>query len=396
MLRSTPPHASAQTSAVQLPPSKTQSLSSFAGIPDLPRSLLPRHAAADSVALLRRWLLLPPRPFIADSVRTACRELAAATAPLPLLRPVPVGKLSRLLQARQANPHFFADLSAMLEAVEAAMRQPSLAEVNCAVLNIAAEEAGEPFPLTAEALAAASSEARHDIDSLLSLRLFLEGANDPKLGLTALASDDDVVEGDEPADLVSVTGEPAVSDPGAWLLPSGFVDANEVSFKGLLQRGRAPSEEEELAIATVALAEALSAELPDGYTVVHAARDNDVFFQRILVPKASARSKANKAVEQQVPPAGQASTRRLRSPNPDGMAVLETARDRLGRKLEGRYTTPRVREARLRYLRACDEMEAAVRREMQVWAGPLGEGLVVPEGGWSWCTAQVAPYAASH
>ena len=49
-----------------------------AGIPDLARALLPsRGALSESLALLRRWLLLPPAPRVADAMRLACAELEA-------------------------------------------------------------------------------------------------------------------------------------------------------------------------------------------------------------------------------------------------------------------------------------------------------------------------------
>ena len=44
----------------------------------------------------------------------ACEALGAATGPLPLVRPLPVGKMVRLLSARQANAHFFRDLAQLL------------------------------------------------------------------------------------------------------------------------------------------------------------------------------------------------------------------------------------------------------------------------------------------
>jgi len=37
----------------------------------------------------------------ADDMRAACRGLADATVPMPLVRSVPVGKLVRLLRAKQ-------------------------------------------------------------------------------------------------------------------------------------------------------------------------------------------------------------------------------------------------------------------------------------------------------
>ena len=73
------------------------------GIPDLPRALLPQGAPAACVALLRRWLLLPPRPSVADAMQEACVEMAGLSDAAPSPRPLPVGKLVGLLLARQAG-----------------------------------------------------------------------------------------------------------------------------------------------------------------------------------------------------------------------------------------------------------------------------------------------------
>ena len=45
------------------------------GIPDLPSALLPAAAPAACAALLRRWLLVPPRPSVADHAQAACAAL---------------------------------------------------------------------------------------------------------------------------------------------------------------------------------------------------------------------------------------------------------------------------------------------------------------------------------
>ena len=56
------------------------------GMPDLPKALLPPTASAASVALFRRWLLLPPRAEVADAARAACEQLGQLTCALPVRR----------------------------------------------------------------------------------------------------------------------------------------------------------------------------------------------------------------------------------------------------------------------------------------------------------------------
>ena len=81
-----------------------------AGIPDLPAALLSPGTPAACSQLLRRWLLLPPRPAVADAMHVACRELLTASDALPAARPLPVGKLVALVEARQGNVPFFREL----------------------------------------------------------------------------------------------------------------------------------------------------------------------------------------------------------------------------------------------------------------------------------------------
>ena len=58
------------------------------GIPICRAPVAPTAPAA-CVALLRRWLLVPPRPAVADAARAACAELATVGAALPACRRSP-------------------------------------------------------------------------------------------------------------------------------------------------------------------------------------------------------------------------------------------------------------------------------------------------------------------
>jgi hypothetical protein len=243
-------------------------------------------------------------------------------------------------------------------------------------------------------------------------RPVLDGEEDPAKGSSPALLEDE-------ASLAPPTGVEARGS----LIPPSFFDQNEASFRGLLRPGRAPVESRALAVAAAALNAAVGAQIseggevvmipeggkgggaiPEGWGVAHAVRDNDIVFYRLPVPRgARARSGAaaggggavgsgeggsvaaatekggagesaavarrSAASSKAAPPSGVGS----KAAPPSGM---EPARDRLGRRMEGRFSTPAVREARLGYLRACVDMEAAVRREMQVcaWVGIAGRG----------------------
>ena len=56
--------------------------------------------------------------------QAACAELATLSVALPSCRPLPPGKLTSVLSARQANAPFFGELRANLHALNAALQAP--------------------------------------------------------------------------------------------------------------------------------------------------------------------------------------------------------------------------------------------------------------------------------
>jgi hypothetical protein len=314
------------------------------GIPDLARSLLPPTAPAACVSLLRRWLLLPPRPSIADSMHVVCQELIQMREPLPSCRPVPVGKLVGLVLAKQGNAPFFREMKIVLDAMSMALSAEHLDKFNEALLRIVGEESG--FHIGAELLQADARKALGKIADVVADHRAGDDAGE--------ASGGDRVTGDSEYELV----------------PLKFFRHNEEPFRSLVRPERAASHYEEVRDAKVALCEAVRAAVAPGmeHSLVHDAVNNAIYIKRV-----EQRNKAKPKSAGGTADDGGGAARGGGGEQESGKLPpqLEEARDRNRRLLPNRYTTESVREAVGRYRSACESATAAVRMELQA----LSEGL---------------------
>ncbi len=343
------------------------------GIPDLVRALLPSGSPSACSHLLRRWLLLPPRPSVGDAMHAACRELIDARVALPTARPVPVGKLVSLVLARQANAPLLLDARQLLVAMHAALGASELAALNEALLALVAEEAGlrlGPRHLRATAATAADLIASTVADA------------------TAAAAD-----------------EPT-TDAVHGLIPHNFFRRNE-GFRALLRRDVAAAEYDALERAAAELCDAVAADvMASGKVVVHDTINNAIYLRKgksVGSAKAAAAAAASKealssevaleakpglevgaegdvedAEEAEAASADGESEARL-SLEPAGdrnlaleiATSLEPARDRNRRLLANRFVSSRVRERTVAYLAACDDAERAVKGRLQALCDDL-------------------------
>ena len=310
-----------------------------AGIPDLPRALLPSHAPAACAALLRRWLLLPPRPTVADAMREACSVLGSLSAPVPACVPLPVGKLVGLLLARQANAPLFDEARRVLDALSSSLQSPPLARLNTALLDLVAEEAGIRLP--EDKLAEEARAAR----SLIAATVAEQTA-----GAAAI---------DKPS------GDP--NEP----IPPSFFSRNE-GFRGLLADGVAADEIGAVELAAEALREAVRVALEEtNATLLHDTVNNCIHFR----PKPRPKSKSRAAVahvdgETDGETGGEAGAEAGGETDgeagaDDAALEVEPARDRNRRLMPNRITTAQVREATGAYLAACEDATLAAQRALQ-------------------------------
>ena len=333
-----------------------------AGIPDLPRALLPDDAPAVCAAFLRRWLLLPPRADVADAARTACVELATLRTPLPAAQPVPVGKLVGLLLAKQANAATFLELRKLLASMHLALNTRELRTLNHALLRVVEEEAG----LSVE----------HD-------------------HLLATACDASARIGDLVANEADTMSDKSTKDPNA-LIPASFFDRNE-PFRGMVKPAVLTDEYTALEDAAAELCDAVAADVAlgpwaDGAKALIYDINNNALHMR-----APSKTKAVKAEEAAAESIAFSSPRKqkvadlrallnihgvdtvgkdkkelvelvtsLELDASNGVpVVLEPARDRNNRLMPNRLVTARVREATGAYHAACADLERAVKRGLK-------------------------------
>ena len=276
------------------------------GITDLPSALLPDDAPAACKHFLRRWLLLPPRPSVADAARAACVELTELrTTGLPSARPVPVGKLVGLILAKQANAATFLELKQLLSAMHRALDAQSLDKYNDALLKVVKEEAG------------LSVERSH----------LSETARSASERIAHLVAEPNAAESDTPS-----------TDPYK-IIPNTFFSRNE-PFRAMVQPSVLQAEYTALEEAAAALCEAVAADVEaSGATLVHDINNNAL---HLRVPKAGTKAATAAA-----------------------NLKTEPAKDRNNRLLPNRDVTRRMRERTLAYRAACADLQKAVVRGLQ-------------------------------
>lgn len=90
-------------------------------IPPLVSYLLPESAPAATRRFLRRWLLTPPPPTVADSMSSLVTFLKDSGPALPPLSVPPIGKVLALLRAGQASAQVYGELLAAMDATIAVL-----------------------------------------------------------------------------------------------------------------------------------------------------------------------------------------------------------------------------------------------------------------------------------
>ena len=320
------------------------------GIPDLPRALVAPTAPAACVALLRRWLLVPPRPAVADAARAACAELATVGAALPACRPLPVGKLTSMISARQGNVPLFGSLRLTLRALLDMLDAPTLQPLNTALLGVVREEAGITIPQ--DDLAAAARATLGRIDALLPAPpdedFEMLSPSPPGAAADAAAAAAIAETVDRPTKLADV--------------PDAFFARNEAPFRGMIHPERAAAEYADVDAAAEALAAAARDGAAGEYELVHDLINNALYFKdakkKVVTPRGKKKTEA--AAE-----ATEATKVEAAASEAVAMAAFEAAVDRNRKSLPNRFITARVRDATARYLEACADATAAGRRELQ-------------------------------
>ena len=90
-------------------------------IPNLISYLLPDSAPAPTRRFLRRWLLTPPPPHVADAMAVIVRALKEDGMALPPLAVPPLGKVLSLIRAGQASAQVYREILSAMDATVAVL-----------------------------------------------------------------------------------------------------------------------------------------------------------------------------------------------------------------------------------------------------------------------------------
>ena len=142
-------------------------------------------------------------------------------------------------------------------------------------------------------------------------------------------------------------------------VPDAFFARNEAPFRGMIHPERAAAEYADVDAAAEALAAAARDGAAGEYELVHDLINNALYFKDAK-KKATGKKKTEAAAE-----ATEAAKVEAAASEAVAMAAFEAAVDRNRKSLPNRFITARVRDATARYLEACADATAAVRRELQ-------------------------------
>ena len=289
-------------------------------IPPLISYLLPESAPAATRRFLRRWLLTPPPPNVADSMSTVVKFLKDSGPALPPLTVPPIGKVLALLRAGQASAQVFSELLSALDATIAfldTLQNDDYEDVISPLMTLLEYESGiaaDPVSLRARCV-----EAVDVIESVIS----------PihHVGKTLNDADDDVSD---------------FSD----LIPQAFFERNEASWRGRVQSAAAEESYSTVQKAADGLAKAVAV---DFWGLDENASKQDLL-QEVRQLKSPIVQDINNNIFclKNVPSWLDASIDELQS-------NYFHPRDRNGKLLPNRYTSTNVQSALSEYVAACDQ-----------------------------------------
>ncbi|GKY93031.1 hypothetical protein MPSEU_000271400 [Mayamaea pseudoterrestris] len=274
-------------------------------IPPLVSYLVPESAPAATRRFLRRYLLTPPPPVVAEAMRDLVSHLKTTGSSMPPLCVPPIGKVLSLLRASQASAEIYRELIDTLQSTEA-------------VLDSLMKETEQPQVI--ESLMTLIEYESGMAASPISVKTRCRDASD------AIAN---VVYASIPSNL-DTNSEESMRISRDDAVPSAFFERNESPWKGRVRYDTMPKSYEAVRAAATGLADAIRLDFePDSNSVLQ-----DIFNNLLLlrdIPKMA-----------------------------DDKSKYIHPRDRFGKTIRNRYTTDRVQDAVSSYVDACERAKQEV------------------------------------
>lgn len=277
-------------------------------IPPLVASVLDEAAPAATRRFLKRYLLVPPPPHVAQAMSQVVDCLIndnGANVALPRLSVPPLGKILSLIRAGQASASIYGELLHTL-AVTRYIVVPGQDILPVEeLLTLCSHESG--LVAERESLSNRCDEAMHAIETIICPSHHVE---------------------DEM--LSNVPYMPTTEDPTAnyRYLPDSFVEKNEMSWRGRVQRKVAAETYEAVESAGRRLDEAIARDFIRDDESNQALIAQDIFNNLLVLKKVPSGGSAGDYIH---------------------------PRDRHGKKLSTRFSTQDVEQALCDYVSACDK-----------------------------------------
>jgi len=281
-------------------------------IPSLVQHLVPNSAPLPTRRFLRRWLLTPPPPSVAESMANLVTTLKDDNLCLPPMIIPPVGKILSLIRAGQASAQVFRDILSSIESSVSVLNTSQ--KIVPPLMTILRHESG------------IDSQANNLRERCLDVIQIIEN----------------VVCTHDPYDMNSKDSD-GISSDGNGIVPSAFFERNEISWRGRIKPENAKEAYDNVSNAASNLIEAIAVDFwgtlnPNDMNSAMETKSpivQDIFNNLIALKQVPLWAKDNK--EKYYHP-----------------------RDRNGKLLRNRYTTARVEDAVSTYVEACDVAAVSV------------------------------------
>jgi DNA mismatch repair ATPase MutS/predicted GIY-YIG superfamily endonuclease len=305
------------TNPLYLETAKQLGLMHDRSIPSLISYILPESAPAATRRFLRRFLLTPPPPMVAEAMRELVGFLKTDGAAMPPLTVPPVGRILALLRVGQASAQVYGELLAALNTtsvlLDAFHEQSALVKSLMVLLKY---ESG--MAANASSLRFRCDEAIAAIESIVSP---LHHCHPRRVGHVS--------------DRISYFGD---------IVPGAFFERNESPWRGRVREESVPEAYARVQEAAQKLAEAVAkdywgktlAEVQEEAKGAKSLIVQDLFNNIFSLKSVPAHAKAF------------------------SKDLYVHPRDRFGKILSNRYTTENVQEAMSEYVEACERAKQSV------------------------------------
>jgi len=335
-------------------------------VPPLLTHLLPDRAVpAACRAYLQELLLHPPPPDVALAIQEASVIFTKMNIGMPQLEVLPPSKVAKLLSQREASHTFFADLASMARGVQALLKHDSVDIRRAGHLLIKPTSLKLGHVLTGDALANVCAQTSEIIESVVSEHVLngtVPKTKDVPHSLATVASDDDDGAEDISADVDEDDDEMTFimsgSDHPLRLanVPARFIFENE-RWRGRVRRYKIEDALMRVEIAARALESAVNDDLMP--LVQASASERKVRGRKCEIEHCM---RNNALWARHV-----SSTMRHES--------LIHPRDRYGKEVADRWTTPRVEKALDEYRVSTQKASIAVSDTLKQLAEDLQEHI---------------------